>query len=360
MTVLFFFLGLAVLVLGAEFLVYGASRLGLTIGISPLVVGLTIVAFGTSSPELAVSVKAALSGHSDIVMGTCVGSSIFNILFILGLSALVAPLIVSQQLIWYEVPIMIGAHVLLWIVSIDGKIGKLDSLLLFSGIIVYTVFAIIKGRREARLVEKEYEDALPKEPSEKSSFLVLKQIGSIILGLYFCVLGADWFLDSSIILAKALGVSELVIGMTIVAAGTSLPELATSVVATIRGQRDIAIGNVVGSNIFNILGIIGAAGLVAPDEITVAPSVLTFDLPVALAACVACLPVFFTGHKISRWEGAVFLGYYLIYTAYSVMAVRQHDVLPLFREVLFWFVFPLTFMTFFIIFYRSVYLKKSN
>lgn len=360
MAVLFFFLGLGLLVLGAEWLVYGASRLGLSIGISPLVVGLTIVAFGTSSPELAVSLKAALSHHSDIVIGTCVGSSIFNILFILGLSALVAPLVVSQQLIWYEVPIMIGAHALLWIMSFNGTIDKLDSFLLFSGIILYTVFAIIKGRREAPKIEKEYEEALPKEQPTVSPFSLLKEVGCIVLGLYFCVLGADWLLDSAIVLAKFLGISELVIGMTIVAAGTSLPELATSVVATIRGQRDIAIGNVVGSNIFNILGIIGAAGLVAPDAITVAPSVLRFDLPVALAACIACLPVFFTGHKISRWEGAVFLGYYVIYTTYSVMAAKQHDALPLFSEVLLWFVLPLTLITFLVIFYRTMNRKRAN
>lgn len=148
--------------------------------------------------------------------------------------------------------------------------------------------------------------------------------------------------------------SELVIGITIVAAGTSFPEVATSIVATIRGQRDIAIGNVVGSNIFNILGIIGVAELVAPDGITVAASVLRFDLPVAIATCVACLPIFFTGHKISRWEGALFLGYYSIYTSYLLLAAREHDVLPMFSMVMLWFVIPLTVVTFMILLYRSL------
>jgi cation:H+ antiporter len=160
-------------------------------------------------------------------------------------------------------------------------------------------------------------------------------------------------LDSAVILARALGVSELIIGMTIVAAGTSLPEVATSVVATIRGQRDIAVGNVVGSNIFNILGIVGVAGLIAPDGIAVAPSVLRFDLPVAIAACVACLPVFFTGHKISRWEGGVFLGYYIAYTSYLILAAKDHDSLPLFSMMMMAFVIPLTLITAAIVIYRT-------
>ncbi len=351
MTVFMFLLGLAGLVSGAEFLVRGASRLGVASGISPLVIGLTIVAFGTSSPEVAVSVKAAFTDHSDIIIGTCLGSSIFNILFILGLSALIAPLVVSQQLVWYEVPIMIGAHLLLWVMCWDGKIDKIDALILLAGIVSYTVFAIFKGRREAKTIRDEYERALPEKRT--GSLMICKQLGYIIIGLMFCVLGAGWLLDSAVTFARVLGVSELVIAMTIVAAGTSLPEVATSVVATLRGERDIAIGNVVGSNIFNILGIIGVAGLIAPDGIAVAPSVLRFNLPVAIAACVACLPVFFTGHRISRWEGGVFLGYYVVYVGYLILVAKDHDSLPMFSWVMMWFVIPLTLLTIAIVTYRT-------
>lgn len=353
MTISMLLLGLIGLVTGAELLVRGASRLGLAIGISPLVIGLTIVAFGTSSPEMAVSVRAVLTNHPDIVIGTNIGSTVFNILFILGICALVAPLKISQQLIWYEVPIMIGVHLLLLAMSLDGKISRLNALILVSCLICYTVYAIIKGRREAKPVRDEYQQVFSVSKNELNVLMIGKECGLIVLGLIFCVFGAGWLLESAVILARAMGVSELVIGMTIVAAGTSLPEVATSVVATIRGQRDIAVGNVVGSNIFNILGIVGVAGLIAPNGIEVAPSVLRFDLPVAIAACVACFPIFFTGHKISRWEGALFFGYYIAYVSYLILAAKDHDSLPMFSMIMMWFVIPLTLLTAAIVVYRT-------
>lgn len=355
MTVLMLLMGLIGLVAGAELLVRGASRLGLAIGISPLVIGLTIVAFGTSSPEMAVSVRAALTNHPDIVIGANVGSTVFNILFILGICALLSPLIISQQLIWYEVPIMIGAHLLLLTMSLDGKISRLNALILFCCLICYIIFAIVKGRREVKVVKDEYNSAFSVNKKGLNALIIGKQCGLIVLGLIFCVFGAGWLLDSAVILARAFGVSELVIGITIVAAGTSLPEVATSVVATIRGQRDIAVGNVVGSCIFNILGIVGVAGLIAPNGIVVAPSVLRFDLPVAIAACVACLPVFFIGHKISRWEGGLFLGYYVAYTSYLILAAKDHDFLPMFSMIMMWFVIPLTLVTAAIVIYRTTF-----
>lgn len=348
MTIVMLLLGLAALVGGAELLVRGASRLGLAIGISPLVIGLTIVAFGTSSPELAVSVRAVLTNHPDIVIGTNIGSTIFNILFILGICALVAPLTITQQLIWYEVPIMIGAHLLLLVMALDGKITRLNGILLLLCLVLYTVYAIVKGRKE------EYKGAIDSAKQTISPLHILEQLGLIVIGLTLCVLGAGWLLDSAVILAKALGISELVIGITIVAASTSLPEVATSIVATIRGQRDIAVGNVVGSCIFNILGIVGVAAIVAPNGIVVAPSVLRFDLPVAIASCVACLPIFFTDHKISRWEGGVFFGYYIAFTSYLILAAKEHDSLPMFSTIMLLFVIPLTLLTGAILMYRKM------
>lgn len=354
MTFLMLSLGLLFLLLGAELLVRGASQLGLAIGISPLVIGLTIVAFGTSSPEVAVSIKAALTDHPEIILGTCLGSTIFNIFFILGVSALIAPLVVTQRLIWYEVPIMIGAHLLLLALCLDGKINKLDAIILLGALISYTLFAILKGRRESEGVTKEYERAFPKKiPGNKLKNIVI-QLGLILTGLAFCVLGAGWLVGSAVTLARELGLSELVIALTIVAAGTSLPEVATSTVATFRGEKDIAIGNVVGSNIFNILGIIGVAGIIAPEGIAVAPSILRFDLPVALAACIACLPIFFTDHRISRLEGGVFLAYYAAFTTYLILAATEHDALPIFSFLMAGLVLPITLLTFAIIFYRAV------
>jgi cation:H+ antiporter len=343
MNFFWFIIGLALLVAGAELLVRGASKLAAAFGISPLVIGLTIVAFGTSTPEVAVSVKAALANQPDLVTGNCIGSTNFNVLFILGACALIAPLVVAQQLVWLDVPIMIGAHLLLLAIGLDGVISRWDGALLMAGIVGYTVFAVRKSRKESAAVVAEYETAFQKPPRTKG--MVWAQIGFIAAGLALCVLGARWMVDSAVTLARAWGVSELVIGLTIVAAGTSMPEVATSIVATFRGQRDIAIGNVVGSNIFNILGIVGLSGLIAPDGIAVAPAVLRFDLPVAIAVCVACLPIFFTGHSISRWEGAVFLGYYVAYTAYVALAAQQHDALPAFSAVMEWFVLPLTGIT---------------
>lgn len=353
-----FFLGLAFLAIGADVLVRGASSLGLAIGISPLVIGLTIVAFGTSSPEISVSIQAALTDHPDIVLGTCIGSSIFNILFILGLSALIRPLVVSQQLIWYEVPIMIAAHILLLVMCYKGKIDKADALILLGAITTYTLFAVQNGRKETKKVLEEYKRALPKGPSYFKWLDIFRNIVLVIMGLVFCVIGADFLLENAVILARSLGISELVIAMTIVAAGTSFPEVATSFVAAMRKEHDIAIGNVVGSNIFNILGIVGVAGLVAPNGIIVAPSVLGFDLPVAIAACIACLPVFFTGHQISRWEGMLFLAYYAVYTVYLILAAQKHDSLPLFNMMMMWFVFPLTLLTFAIVVYRTALKRR--
>lgn len=355
MTLFLLFTGLLVLIVGAELLVRGASQLAAFFKISPLIVGLTIVAFGTSSPEMVVSVKAALSGHPDLVMGTNLGSTIFNILLILGLCAIVAPLTVSQQLVWYEVPIMIGAHLLLaFLVFIgEGTINGWGGFLLFSGILVYTFLAIYKGKQESAEVRSEYETAFSFKKQRWSTLTIAKQLGLIAAGLGLCVLGAGWLLESAVDLARALGVSELVIGITIIAAGTSFPELATSIIATIRGQRDIAVGNVVGSNIFNILANIGVAALVAPKGIAVAPAVMRLDLPVAIAACAACLPIFFTGHKISRGEGLLLICYYILYTSYLLLSARNHEWLPLFQTLMLYFVVPLTVIALIVELYRQ-------
>ncbi len=352
MTLLLLMVSMIILVTGAEFLVRGASRLANAFGVSPLLIGLTIVAFGTSAPELAVSIKAVFTGHADLVVGTNIGSSIFNILFVLGLCALVAPLIVIQQLVWIDVPVMIGSHILLYIMCFNGKIERWNAAILFTGLVVYILYALNKGQKESRAVKEEYERAFSAKKPKPTTRTLLTQLGLIIFGLFCCVIGAGWLVDSAVVLAQDFGVSELVIGITIVAAGTSLPEAATSIVATYRGQRDIAIGNVVGSCIFNALGIIGATGLVAPEGIAVAPAAISLDLPVAIAATVACLPIFFTGHRISRWEGGVFFGYYLIYTSYLLMAANQHDSLPLFNTILVWFVLPLTLITLAVLSYR--------
>jgi len=337
-------LGLIVLTLGAEALVRGASRLAAAAKISPLVIGLTVVALGTSAPELAVSLNSALNGQADIALGNVVGSNILNVLLILGLAATITPLLVSVQLIRIDAPIMVAASLLLLGIAWDGQVTRLEGVLLATGLVAYTVVTVTLGRREGKRAEsaefeREYGDTPARHHPLRNGLLVLVGLGALVLG-------AQWFVTAAVGLARGFGVSELVIGLTIVAFGTSLPEVATSVVASIKGERDIAVGNVIGSNIFNILGVLGITACVASDGVAVPTAALRFDVPVMVAVAVACLPIFFTGHSIARWEGIVFLGYYGAYTVYVVLAATKHDGLASFGHVMLWYVIPLTALTF--------------
>lgn len=341
MTLILFIAGLALLIFGADLLVRGASRLSLSLGIAPLVVGLTVVAFGTSAPELAVSVKGALDGQTDIALGNVVGSNILNILFILGLSALIAPLVVDRQLIRQEVPILIGLSLLVGVMAMDLRLSFAEGLLLVSLMVGYTLLLYFQGKRAP--AAEVADELLPHAPGPASKLPV--QLLLIAVGLGMLVLGSRWLVDSATVFATALGVSPLVVGLTIVSFGTSLPEVATSVIAALRGEREIAVGNVLGSNIFNLVAVLGISSMVAADGLTVPPSLLAFDLPVMIAVAVACLPILFTGHLIARWEGAVFLGYYVAYTTYLVLYAQDHDALDEYSLVMRTVVIPLTVVT---------------
>jgi len=340
---LLFLLGLAALIAGAEALVRGASRLALSLGISPLVVGLTIVAFGTSSPELAVSVGAAFDGRTDIAVGNVVGSNIFNVLFILGVSALIAPLIVHTQLIRQEVPIMLGASLVLLALGLDGRLQRIEAAFLFTLLIAYTVFLVWQSRKQTQNAADDFEKNL--KPLTRWERYPVMQLALVAVGLGLLVLGAGWLVDAAVAFAQSLGVSDLVIGLTIVAAGTSMPEVAASIAAAIKGERDIAVGNVVGSNTFNILGCLGLSGVVATDGLPISAPLLNFDVWIMIASALACLPIFLTDRRIARWEGAIFVAYYVAYTAYLVLAAQQHDVLPAYSKVMLSFVIPLTIVT---------------
>ena len=348
-TLVLFITGIILLIVGAESLVRGASRLAAAIGISPLVIGLTVVAYGTSAPELAVTLQSALAGQANIALGNIVGSNIFNVLLVLGLSATIAPLVVSKQLVRLEVPLMIGRSLLVLLLGLDGRISRLDGLALFAGAIGYTVFVIRQSRRESRAGNTAVGN---QEQSERKQPWPV-QVGLIVIGLGLLVLGSRWLVDGAIGFARLLGVSELIIGLTIIAAGTSLPEVATSVIASIRGQRDISVGNVVGSNIFNIVAVLGLASILSPAGISVPAAALGFDIPVMIAVALACLPVFFTGREISRWEGWLFLVYYGAYTLYLLLDAAQHDALPVFNVVMLAFVLPLTAITLIVLFIRA-------
>jgi cation:H+ antiporter len=354
--------GLAALAAGADVLVRGASRLSLSLGLSPLVVGLTVVAFGTSAPEVAVSVGAVLDGQGDIAMGNVVGSNIFNVLLILGISAVILPLAVDRQIIRQEVPIMLGASVLLLVLSLDGKLVRAEAALLFALMLAYTAFVVVQARRQQGSPPASASPGVaggaPDTAGAAGAAVVPTdagprwidrwpaQVGLVVAGLGLLVVGSHWLVDGAVAIARAWGLSEVVIGLTIVAAGTSMPEVAASVAAAWRGERDIAVGNVVGSNIFNILGCLGLSGLVAgPGGLEVAPSILRFDIWVMLAAALACLPVFVSGREIARWEGGVFLAYLVAYMAYVVLAQQNHDALPAFSATMVGFALPLTVVT---------------
>jgi len=343
--VVLFIAGLALLALGAELLVRGASRLALTLGISPLVVGLTVVAFGTGSPELAVSIQSGLSGQAGLAIGNVVGSNIFNVLFVLGLSAVVVPLAVTPQVIRQEIPFMVAVSLLLWGLAYDGHLGRWEAALLLALLVIYTVFLIWQSRRAQARVRREFAEALPAPAGSAWDRHWPVQILLVAAGLVLLVLGAHWLVQAAVAFATYLGVSKLVIGLTIVAVGTSLPEIATSLIAAVRGERDMAVGNVIGSNIFNILGVLGVTGLVSPMGLTVAHGVLGFGILVMLAAAIACIPVAFTGRVIARWEGGLFLFYFAAYTTYLFLYAQHHPWLDSFSVAMLGFVLPLTGVT---------------
>lgn len=337
MTLVLLIAGFVLLLGGAEVLVRGASHLAIAVGISPLVVGLTVVSLGTSSPEISVSVVSALNGQGDIAIGNVVGSNIFNILFALGLAALAIPLAVDQRVVRRELPIMIGCGLLMLALTLDGILGRLDGALLFGGLIVFLLY-LVRGER------KERKEVAPETSSDEQRSASRRRTGidvvMVLVGLGLLTLGSRWLVDGATQLARAFGVSELIIGLTIIAAGTGLPEVATSVVAAFRGERDIAVGNAVGSNIFNILAVLGITGLVTPGGVPIAPAVSSFDLPVMLAVFVLALPIFFSGLRIARLEGLLFLGLYAAYVTYLVLNSRGHDALPAFSGMMLYGVLP--------------------
>lgn len=313
--------GLIVLVAGGESLVRGASAIAAAFHIPSLVIGLTVVAFGTSAPELGVSLQAAIAGAPDVGVGNVVGSNIFNIFLILGLSALFTPLSVSKQLLTQDLPVMIAVSILTWFLARDGLINRVDGLILFGILLVYLGFRLKVAMRDSRLSKNAMAETEGESPTQRVG--LLKPIVFVILGLIGLGLGSKWLVEGSVQIATWFGVSELVIGLTIVAAGTSAPEVVTSVVAGIRGERDIAVGNVVGSNLFNLGCVLGLTGIAAPSGIAVGDQAIRFDMPVMIVAAVICLPFFITGRAISRLEGAFFLCGFVVYMGFVVIGAMQ-------------------------------------
>lgn len=348
MTILLFSAGLVFLILGAEALVRGASRIATALSISPLVIGLTVVAYGTGAPEVAVSIKAAVSDSADVAVGNIIGSNIVNILVILGVSALIMPITVSHKLVRFDIPLLILTSFAVLFMSMNGNFSRGNGIILFSVLVIYTVYLIFNNAQEDVAEVEEYFGDTPGADAS-SIFRWLRDIVYIIVGIAALVLGAEWLVDGAVAFAQYLGISEVVIGLTIVSIGTSLPELVTSIVAGFRNENNIAVGNVVGSCLFNLMGVLGLSSIILPMGLDIPFSVISFDIPVMIAATFACMPIFFTGGEISRWEAALFLGYYAAYIIYLIMAVSHHDALPAFGVTMLYFVAPLTAITLFIL-----------
>lgn len=337
----FVLVGFLGLIWGGELLVRSASALAAIMRISPLVIGLTVVAFGTSAPELAVTLQSVRSGAADLAVGNVVGSNIANVLLVLGLAAVVAPLAVHSRIVRIDVPLVIAASVGVWLLASNGRLGWIDGTLLTGVLAAYLLWSVRQGRREARDVQEELAATPPAEVKGPGRYL-LRQIGLLLVGLLLLSVGARLLVMGAVDLALALGVGELVVGLTIVAVGTSLPEVVTSIIASLRGKGDLAVGNVVGSNLFNILAVLGLGALLAPRGIPVAQDALSMDMPIMVATAIACLPVFFTGMRIDRLEGGFFLAYFLAYLAYVVLRATGAPQTAGFEVAMLAFVLPLT------------------
>ena len=349
----FFVVGVVALVAGAEALVRGAARLAARTGLSPVIIGLTVVAFGTSAPELAVSLGAAFRDEADLAVGNVVGSNIANVLLVLGLSAVVGGgLVVAQRIVRTDVPIMLGASVLVFVFALDGDFARWEGGTLFALLIVYVGWTVAAARRSTRqAIVDEYDEALSAELLRDSSPLL--DVAYVIAGLIMLVAGSSALVEAATDIASALGVSELVIGLTVVAIGTSLPEIATSVLAAARGQRDLAVGNAVGSNLFNLLAVLGLTATVSPSSIPIPDGALSLDLPVMIAVAIACLPIFANGFALLRWEGALFLGYYAAYLGWLVLDSSEHSAANEYAIAVLGFLLPLSVITLVVIAVRE-------
>jgi cation:H+ antiporter len=331
--------GLCLLIIGAELMVRAAVRLAERLHVRPLIIGLTIVALGSSAPQMTVSLQAALTDNPDIAVGSVVGSGIFNILVTLGLSALIIPLRVSRQLVRLDIPLMIGASLLVFILAWNKDLGRFDGILLLGALALYLGLLLRQSRHSTRP-----HGTRPQETRQSWLISVLM----ILAGLAMLVFAGRLLLGAAVAVATDLGLSERVIGLTVVAVGTSLPELATSLIAALRGQRDIAVGNVIGANLFNLLGVLGLTALLAPAPLSVSPNALDFDLPVMLAVAALCLPVFYSGYRVTRAEGLLLLGLYLVYGLHVVSFTTGMPLAGKLERLMLFYVLPalLTFLLF--------------
>ncbi len=313
--------GFVLLALGAELVVRTATRLAVSLGVTPMMIGLTVVAVGTSMPELVVAIVAGRQGSGGLAVGNISGTNMLNILFILGLTALLRPLPLHLRVLKLDLPVMVVAAGMMAAMAWDGSISRLDGGLLCGAAVIYTAALIRLGRNESQAVKAEFEQMCAGDsPGRECERHRVRDSMLLAAGIGSTILGAQWLVDGAVDVARVLNVSEELIGLTIVAIGTSAPEFATTVVATIRDARDVAIGNLLGSSIYNILAILGIATVVTPGGFAVERQLLLVDIPLMLGVALLCIPVFVTGRQVSRAEGGLFVGTYLAYLTWLLVA----------------------------------------
>ncbi|WP_324834479.1 calcium/sodium antiporter [Pseudomonas saxonica] len=322
--------GLVLLIAGAQLLVRCAEHIAAKLKVRPLLIGLTVVAMGSSAPQMTVSLQAAFNDTADIAVGSVIGSNIFNILVTLGLSALIIPLRVSRQLVRIDIPLMILASAMVFTLALNHQLDRLDGVLLLGGLLIYLLLLLHQSRHSGH-----HHPHHDRPPTSWLRTLSLMGCALLLLGI-----AGHLLLGAALEVASELGLSERIIGLTIVAVSTSLPELATSLIAAFRGQREIAVGNVIGSNVFNLLGVLGLTALLAPSPLSVSPNALAFDLPVMLGVAVLCLPVFYSGYRITRLEGLLFLGLYLAYGLHVVSFTTGMPLASKLEHLMFFYILP--------------------
>ncbi|QAY62948.1 calcium/sodium antiporter [Xylanimonas allomyrinae] len=320
MTIVTLVAGLVFLIGGAEVIVRYGTRLARRLGISPLIVGLTVVSIGTSAPELAVGIDAMSRGQGSLVLGNIAGTNMVNLLLILGLAAAIRPIALQRQTLRLDLPAMVGSAVLLLALSLDGTLSTWEGVLLLGIAVGYTLVLIRTARRDSMAQVVATADPSPEAGDEppRTRRSVVVDVLLLVLGIAVVVFGADWLVTAAVEIAELFGVSETLIGLTIVAIGTSLPELATTILATVRGSRSIAVGNLIGSSTYNLTFILGGSLLFGPPAVGVDPQLVGVDLPLMVGAALLCVPVFLTGRRISRREG---IGFILLYAAYMTYLI---------------------------------------
>lgn len=319
-----FIAGLITLLIGAEMVLRGASKFAVIMGVKPLIIGLTIVSIGTSAPELAVGIAASLQGSGSLAVANIAGTNLVNILFILGLSALIQPLQLQLQTLRLDLPMIVVAAILMTVLAWDGTLSRLDGVLMLGVAVLYTLAVVRFSKNESQAVAEQFEDMCGIDAEEtcnidtatsKQRIMNTKMKYALILaiGIVITVIGANWLVDGATGIARSLNVSEVIIGLTIVAIGTSSPELVTTIISTIRNDRDVAVGNLLGSSIYNILVILSLTCMVSPGGLPVERQLLWLDIPLMLGVALICVPVFLSGNRISRVEGGIGVAIYIIY-----------------------------------------------